>query len=379
MSAMLQKSSFPLTQSNTFQPWQLMAREPATSDSSPAYAIGQAIRAGFDAVMSTGSSPAVQEFSSLHQTLFKNNTIQIVYAPLDPGVDDTANVLGLKASVQSGSPLQFVGFVPQTGNAVLEDTEKNTACALKQTESHDPIYPGALAPLGVQNNKTATNAYLKQTEAFGFYGKDGWPLDRARICPDLNTKIQCQQGYNFVAEAIVKAQTDKPVTIVSSAALTTLAQSFMELERIALQKGLPIIALTQNIACISMMAGCVDPETCGPNAPFDKPDFSNAANCTTSTDPDFNPPCKISEANLFADPEAAQYVFSFCARYNIAVVLSPLDLTQQTQLLWTPLQTAYLEGIDTAPAQAMAKIAKPVPLLDQPCFPPLQWHNISYA
>lgn len=307
--------------------------------------------------------------------LVGNQRVSFIHGPTDPGVDDTEDMYGLMAAIAKGAPINFLGFVPQSGNSVLSDGERNTACSLKLAKMKYKIYPGAIAPLALQGNKTAIRQFLSNTKKFGFYGADGWPTGtRQELCPHLTTQIECEQGDHFMARAMMKATADEPLVIMSTASLTTLASAFQILEQKAERKGIPVETWTQNVV-IYMMAGCVDPRTCGPNAPFNLPDFDLAKNCTTSPDPHFDPPCKISEANLYADTPAAQYVFNFCKK-RIRIYLIPLDLTQQTALLWTPAQTDYLFSLkNNRVAQGMATIARPVPIRDAPCFPPYNGTN----
>lgn len=316
-------------------------------------------------------------FSDVMNEIYGNRTIRLLYAALDPGVDDTENVFALSAAILGGANVEVIGYIPQTGNSVVKDGAENIACMEHLMGQKKPIYLGAVAPLALQGNETAIRAYLAGTKAFGFYGTDGWPnsVPRNSLCPNLHTKIVCKPGKNRIAETIFKASPSQPITLMTSASLTTLAQGIMELQKLALAKGLPIEELTKNIAGIFMMAGCVDPTTCGPNAPFSLPDFIEGQNCTTSTDPHFDPPCKIAEANLYADVPAAKLVFNFCTENEIKIFLVALDLTQQTQLLWTPKETALLLSYPNPVAQAMGKLAIPVPPRDAPCFLP---YNTTY-
>lgn len=294
---------------------------------------------------------ATVPFMDYYKKLFPQDTLKVLYSELDPGVDDGAALLQLLAARKNSAgtqpkKIEVVGLIPTCGNAVLSQTEQNAMQFLELTGDTDiKVYAGAIAPLADQNNQTAINLDEQATNATHFYGHDG--EEDVGGWPKVNMKLQTQPGYLFAADAIAAASPNAPLTLVSTSALTELSQILTELVRRD-----PAGSFAKNINAISMMAGCMNPKVTGCNAPFNVPDNQ-----------------KTSEANLFYDPPAAQNVFSICQKYQIPILLAPLDLTQQPGLLWTKNQVAALNQIDNPVARLWAKVTSVIPYLDAPCFP----------
>lgn len=293
-------------------------------------------------------------FSTYYQQLFPQDTIKVIYLELDPGVDDGAALLQLLAAKNTnskeGKKVEVVGIVPCVGNAVLAQTEQNTLRFLELTDNQDiKVYPGAIAPLAIENNQTAINEMNQGIKATHFYGHDGeadvegWPT--------VNMNMQTTAGYQFAAARISEVTPDAPLTLVSTSALTELSKTLTELERLNSENGLSPGSFAKNINAISIMGGCLNPAV-GCNAPFDVPDNQ-----------------KTSEANFYFDSLAAQHVFATCQKYQIPILISPLDLTQQKGLLWTKEQVNALDQINNPVAHQMARVTDIVPYLDEPCFP----------
>lgn len=276
---------------------------------------------------------------------------RVLYVGLDTGVDDGMALMQILASIKrpdnSASKVQLIGAIPTVGNAILPQTQINTARLLDLTKTTDtPLYPGAQAPLAIQGNSTAIALMEAQINATHFYGHDG--LSDITGWPNTQVSLRKALGYQFAATEIMQATRETAITLISTSSLTELAQVFSELEKRDNQSS---GAYARGIRAISIMGGCMSPKA-GCNAPFGIPDDK-----------------KTSEANFFFDSPAAQQVFSVCQKYRIPILLSPLDLTQQTGLLWGAEQVDYLRSINNVVSNRAANFTAVVPYLDAPCFP----------
>ncbi|MBI2792230.1 MAG: nucleoside hydrolase [Gammaproteobacteria bacterium] len=296
-----------------------------------------------------------QPMSEVYQSLFPQDTIRLLYLGEDMGVDDAAALLQVLAAkskqvITNSKKIELIAIVPCTGNAVLTQTQENTLKILELTNNQAiPVYPGAIAPLAIQNNQTAINEMEKGTNTTHFYGHDG--LEDVGEWPAVNIKMQTIQGFQFAADTIFAASIHKPLTLVSTSSLTELAKTLTELIRLDKAHELTEGSFAKKISAISMMGGCINP-TVGCNAPFNVPDNQ-----------------KNSEANFYFDTPAAQIVFSTCQKYGIPILLAPLDITQQPGLLWTKAQVKALYETNNPVAKQMARVTDVVPYLDVPCFP----------
>lgn len=295
-------------------------------------------------------------FLNYYNQLFPQDTLRVIYIELDPGVDDGAALLQLLAAkansskLNNGKKIEIMGIIPSVGNAILPQTEQNTLQFLEITNNQNiKVYPGAEAPLAIENNQTAINEMKQGINATHFYGGDG--EENIGGWPQVNIEMQAKPGYKFAADTIYATSSDKPITLVSTSVLTNLAKTFVELERLDKENGLLAGSFAKKINAISIMGGCLNPAV-GCNAPFNVPDNQ-----------------KNSEANFYFGPEEAQIVFSICQKYGIPILLAPLDLTQQPGLLWTKEQVNTLNRTNNPVAKQMAKVTNVVPYLDAPCFP----------
>lgn len=295
-------------------------------------------------------------FTTVYQKMFPQDTLRVLYMELDPGVDDGAALLQLLAAISNNSHLkigkkvEIAGIVPCVGNAILAQTEQNTQQFLELTRNQDiNVYPGAVAPLAIENNQTAINEMNQGINATHFYGHDG----EADVggWPKVTMPLQSTPGYQFAASRISQAPPDAPYTLVSTSALTELSKTLSLLEQMDAQQGLPAGSFSKNINAISIMGGCLNPAM-GCNAPFNVPDSQ-----------------KTSEANFYFDSPAASNVFAICQKYGIPILLAPLDLTQQPGLLWTKEQVNMINQTNNAVGQQFARVTNVVPYLDAPCFP----------
>lgn len=266
------------------------------------------------------SNNVTEPFSNYFDQLFPQDIIRVLYIELDPGVDDGAALLQLLAENSSNQEqqkkIEIVGIVPCVGNAVLTQTEQNTMQFLELTGNQQiNVYPGAIAPLAIENNQTAIEEMEKAINEIHFYGQDG--ESDVGGWPKVTMNMQETAGYLFAANLIMNASPDAPLTLVSTSSLTELSKTLSELEKMEAQKGLTLGSFAKHINAISIMGGCLDPKV-GCNAPFNVPDH-----------------LKNSEANFYFDAPAAQQVFAICQKYGIPILLAPLDLTQEPGLLWT--------------------------------------------
>ena len=294
-----------------------------------------------------------EPFIGYFNKIFSQQEIRIVYGELDPGVDDGSALVQLLAAAKEtnklGKQFEILGIVPCVGNAVLNQTEINTLQFLELTESTDiKVYPGAIAPLAIENNQTAIdemNQAINQTHFYGYDGEEdigGWP--------EVTKNIEKTPGYQYIASQILNASSQAPLTLISTSALTELSKTFSLVEVQSPDS-------FTNINAISIMGGCLNPPF-GCNAPFNLP-----------------PDKKTSEANFFFDPPATQHVFEVCRKYRIPILLASLDLTQQPGLLWGDQQVSQLKTIGNRVAAQMAKLTGVIPYLDKLQFPNGMWPN----
>ncbi len=297
-----------------------------------------------------------EPFLPVYEKLFSQENIRVLYVELDPGVDDAAALVQLVAASRGDSnpviskKVIIEGVVPCVGNAILSQTEVNARQLLELTNSRNvQVYPGAVAPLAIENNTQAIEEMAKGINATHFYGHNG--LSDVDGMPKVNMPMQVQRGYQFAADRIAHASPENPITLISTSALTELSKTLEALIARDAEMGFAPGSFAKNIKAISIMGGCID-QKAGCNAPFNVPDSQ-----------------KNSEANFYFDSDAAKKVFEICYTYNIPILLAPLDLTQQPGLLWGPEQTERLRSLNNPVASQMAKVFAVVPYLDAPCFP----------
>ncbi len=320
------------------------------------YGVGVALRALFDRLLGTRNDTTLPEttraiskdsanttipFSAFYQTLFPGKTLNIFYSELDPGVDDGMALTQVLAATKSkthapiGKAVSLLGTVPTVGNVVLSQAETNTLQFLEITRSQNILaFPGAVAPLAIENNTAAIEALEKKINAAHFYGHDG--ESDVGGWPNVTMNMQTTPGYLQAALAIT--QSPDPITLMSTAALTELSKTLTKLVEIN-----PEGTFAKNINAIVIRGGCINPDI-GCNAPDFMPDNK-----------------KNSEISFYFDVPAVQNVFSICEDYSIPIILCPLDLTQQPGLLWTKEQVTTLKNINNNVTEQLAKISDVVP------------------
>ena len=273
-----------------------------------------------------------QPLSLLMDEIFgKDKTIKVIFAELDPGVDDTVAAAILLAKTMekksTGRRFEILGFVPTAGNAVLKDTAQNIGCILELAGREDiPLYPGAPAPLFALCNESAIKEVEKDINGFPFYGPHGWPesAQRETICPGYTARLQSRLGYQFIADSVEHA--DSPLILFSTSAVTVLSKALSELVWRAKLKGIDPRNFTKNIGAIFAMGGVIDIKFA--NAPFNWP------HCNSSFAIPPSDPCQNSEANFFWDSLATKTFFEISNELEIKIILATLDLTEQDKLLW---------------------------------------------
>ncbi|MBG0767488.1 MAG: nucleoside hydrolase [Spirochaetaceae bacterium] len=213
-----------------------------------------------------------------------------VILDVDTGLDD-AVALFLAAGLDT---LQIEAIIATNGNVGLEKTLENTLNIAETAGLYCPVYKGAAKPL-VREPVAAGN----------FHGESG--LDGPVFPPRQRQEVQEESGI----DAIIRLVHTYPheITIISVGPLTDLA--------LAMQKDSEVAHIAKQII---IMGGS----------------FS-AGNVT-----DF------AEFNIYADPEAAQIVFSSGAN----LVLFPLDCTRQVTL--SPSRLEGYHTIKTNSAQVFA-------------------------
>lgn len=213
-----------------------------------------------------------------------------VILDVDTGLDD-AVALFLAAGLDT---LHIEALIATNGNVGLEKTLENTLNIAETAGLECPVYKGAEKPL------------IREPVAAGdFHGESG--LDGPVFPPRQRQAVQEENGI----DAMIRLLHTYPgeITIISVGPLTDLA--------LAMQKDGEVAQLAKQII---IMGGS----------------FSNG-NVTA-----------FAEFNTYADPEAAQVVFSSGAK----LVLFPLDCTRQVTL--SPSRLEGYHTIKTNSAQVFA-------------------------
>ncbi|MBS0635158.1 MAG: nucleoside hydrolase, partial [Verrucomicrobia bacterium] len=235
---------------------------------------------------------------------------------------------------QKGKAINVVATVANVGFVVQSQAALNMVRISALTHNTSiPLYNGA----GNLTNKIVPPNY---------YGKDG--LEDVEGWTNQTGPIDSTPGYIAMANLIVKATPENPITFLITSPLTEVAKAFSYL----LQTD-PTGSFAQNINALIIRGGCIYPDannTFGCNAPYNVLDKS-----------------KNSEINFYSDVEAIQNVTDFCNEHNIPRVLLPLGLTQVA--LWTKEQQKELETINNSVAKKLAEVLKIVPAPDARRFP----------
>jgi purine nucleosidase len=202
-----------------------------------------------------------------------------VIIDVDTGIDDA---LALSYAVRS-SELHILGITTCFGNTSLEEATENTLKVLDVLHANIPVIPGAAKPL--------FRDHLKGKAAM-VHGEDGLGNNPLPLSRRSRLNLHASE---FIVSKI--REMPRQVTLITLGGLTNLA--------LAIMKDPEIIKLVERVV---VMGGAVKfPGNVTPTA----------------------------EANIYTDPEAAEYVF----RSGIPITLVGLDVTMQTLLARDHLTT----------------------------------------
>ncbi|RDU37755.1 nucleoside hydrolase [Neobacillus piezotolerans] len=211
-----------------------------------------------------------------------------VILDVDTGIDDA---LAIAYAVKS-KDIDLVGLTTSFGNTSLEEATRNTLQLLELMGREDiPVYPGAEKPL--------FRPHLKQKAAF-IHGDDAMGN---HSLPLPKTKPSEKHAVEFIIEMVHKHPNE--ITLVFVASMTNLALAIMKDP-----------SIVEKVERVVIMGGAA----------------TVAGNATPA-----------AEANIYTDPEAAEYVF----RSGLTVTMVGLDVTMQTLLpreqiaVWREKQTPY--------------------------------------
>lgn len=205
---------------------------------------------------------------------------------VDTGIDDA---LAISYAVNAPE-VELLGVTTCFGNVTVQEATRNTLLVLEHLDSSVPVIPGAAKPLFVSRVKAS---------ATHIHGEDG-------IGNTLTNMSTREASKQYAPQFIIDQVRSKPhqVTIITVAAMTNLALAIMQAP--------DIVGLVDKVV---VMGGAV----------------TRAGNVTPH-----------AEANIYADPEAADYVFAS----GIPITLVGLDVTMETLLpkkdvqVWRDKQTA---------------------------------------
>lgn len=194
-----------------------------------------------------------------------------VILDVDTGIDDALAI----AYALNSPELEIIGLTTCFGNGPIEHTTRNTLVVLEQLGMTVPVYSGADKPLNRPLKKFPTHVH----------GEDGLGnrVEKAPI-----REAESEGAVDYIINLV--KQRPHEITIIAVGPLTNVA--------LAVQKAPEIVSLVKDVV---IMGGAVF--TAGNTTPY-------------------------SEANVFADPEAAEYVFSS----GLPVTVVGLDVTMQTLL-----------------------------------------------
>ncbi|MGF1498070.1 MAG: nucleoside hydrolase [Elainellaceae cyanobacterium] len=230
-----------------------------------------------------------------------NPMTQPILIDCDPGIDDAMALLLAFAAPE----LQILGITTVAGNVPLDLTQVNARkiCTLAN-RTDIPVYAGCPRPL-----------LRSPTTAEAIHGQTG--LGEG-LLPAPTVPLQPQHAVEVLIQTLLR--TPQPITVATLGPLTNLAVALIQAPQIA-----------PNIDEIVMMGGAV-----------------THGNVT---------PC--AEFNLYADPHAAQVVFTS----GIPITMLGLDATHQ--VLTTPARLAAIRAIATPAADKIATLLAQYGTADQ--------------
>jgi purine nucleosidase len=204
--------------------------------------------------------------------------MKAIILDVDTGIDDA---LAISYAIRSPE-LEVLGLTTCFGNVTVEEATRNTLLVLEHLDSHVPVIQGADMPLF--RPLKAKSAHV--------HGEDG-------IGNTLHSHPRREASQGHAAEFMVDQIKKRPnkVTLIAVGTLTNLA--------LAIMKAPEIVHLVEKVV---IMGGAV----------------TVPGNVTAA-----------AEANIHADPEAADYVF----RSGIPITLVGLDVTMKTLLPLEKIQS----------------------------------------
>ena len=210
-----------------------------------------------------------------------------VILDVDTGIDDALAI----AYALNSQELEVIGFTTCFGNAPIEHTTRNTLVILEKLGKTVPVYAGADKPLKRDMKEFPTHVH----------GEDGLgnSFDKAPV-----REAEPEGAVDYIISQVKKRPHE--ITIIAVGPLTNLAQ--------AVKKEPEIASLVKEVV---IMGGAV----------------FVAGNVTP-----------YSEANVLADPEEADYVFSS----GLPVIVVGLDVTMKTPLPIATLADWRTIGTDMA-------------------------------
>jgi purine nucleosidase len=194
-----------------------------------------------------------------------------VILDVDTGIDDA---LAIAYAVNSPE-IELIGLTTCFGNGSIENTTRNTLVVLEHLGKSVPVYTGADKPLSRSPKNFPTHVH----------GEDGLG-NRVEKAPVM--EAESESAVDFIINQV--KQRPHEITIVAVGPLTNLA--------LAVQKEPEIVSLVKEVV---IMGGAVFVK--GNVTPY-------------------------SEANVYADPHAAECVFSS----GLPVTVVGLDVTMKTLL-----------------------------------------------
>jgi purine nucleosidase len=231
----------------------------------------------------------------------------IIYT--DPGSDDLTMLAQVLANKEK---FNVLGVIAGAGNVSLDKTTINCLKLIELTGRKDiKLYKGIPLP---------TDGTI-DIDAIGAFGESGIGNT---VLPEPTTQAETKPGIDFAVETIINAS--RPITLIATGGLTDLYYTLNGVKESSASS-------LGNINVISIMGGVFDYQTHANASPW-------------------------AEFNILFDPFASSEVFNLCNKYNLPVLLAPLDLAHTT--LFSAERAAKLEQNGNMVSQSLAKLVTDV-------------------